>query len=349
MKINDGNRVQGLYNANITPLDAMFTYGDIVVKGSTLYTCKGDTTVPPSLNDPNWEVYMGDNWSILNSYIDIENYDPLKVNYIGPQGLSEFIKTRLGGLNSNGRLQLLDDPSLVELSSLTQNSVFQLSYDYLVHPEVEPLPFIPHNDKVYVIRTIGELNNTSNIGLFIQEIIEYPITGTYRSWVRFGEDLSLATWTPTRGESFDSTYIQALDNIVQNYIASKEAYDTLVENIHQGNYYSFELVPMGSARNYIRFIEGTELISVSEIILNPDFHYKIFLRKDLGGGNFNSLSIDVTPEDFIFAYEPLARINYNPNEVYLLKDSESSPEDGWTLAGGTYSISRILKAKHLIS
>lgn len=246
-------------------------------------------------------------------------------------------------------MQILTDSNLIELNSLTQNSVFQLSYDYLVNPSVGPIPFVPNLDSVYIVRTIGELNNQHGLGTTIQEIIEYPREGTYKSWVRFGGDLSLANWSPTRGESFNTDFIQSLDRLVNQYTVSKAAYDGLVNNIHNGNYYSFELVAIGPERNYLRFMEGTESISPTEVTLDPDYHYKVFLRKDIGGGNYKTLSIDITPEDFIYGFNPLSKINYVGTEVYLLKDASGPGVTGWTLVAGTYGISRVLKAKHLIS
>lgn len=344
MKINDGNSVQGLYNANLTPSNVIFTYGDLVYYGTTLYTCKGETNVLPSVGNPDWEVYMGDKWRILNTIEDIDQADASYVNYIGPEGLSQFMKSRLGGLNSNGKVQLLDDSELIPLSSLTKNSVFQLSFNYLNTVEMEPLPFLAQPNNIYLVRTLSGIEPND---VFIQEIIEYPENGTYRSWVRSGIDLSLAVWSPTRGESFNDDYITALDKIVESYVISKAAYDSVVNNIHEGNYYSYELVNILIPRDILRFDEGSQVITGSEVKLTSSFHYKIYLRKVISGNNYESMSIDITPEDFLTAYMPLSKINYGDG-IYLQKDPSSSIEDGWTLQVGNRKISRVLKSKNFI-
>lgn len=356
MKVNNGNSVQGLYNANVTTDDVVFTYGDIVYYKTTLYTCKGETSSKPNLTDENWEVYMGDKWRMLNSLQEIESADPSMVNYIGPEGLSQFIKSHLGGLNSDGKIQMLDDPELVELSSLTKNSVFQLSQDYVMSDYSEPLPVIAKPDCVYIVRTLGELQESP---IFIQELIEYPSKGTYKSWVRHGTDLSMATWVATRGETFDSSHFEAMNKIVASYTRAKTSYDTLVRNIDKGNYYSFRLLNIAGPKSFVRFIPGTEneyLFGETigpvrpghtlEIILNPEYHYKIFIRKNTVDNNYESYSIDITPEDFLACYLPLSTIRYSP-EAFIRKDNVGG--FGWTLFVGVNLITRVLKAKHLIS
>ena len=275
MKINDGNIIQGLYNANTAPIDVLYTTGDIVLMGVTLFTCKGDTNTKPSINNSNWEVYMGEKWRLLNSLSDIESADPSYVNYIGPNGLSEFFKSHLGGLNSNGRVQVLSDPATVPMSSLTGNSVYQLSHEYLTSPSIEVgLPFVPDATCAVVIRTLGELD-VLNGTIFSQEIIVYPQTGIYTSWVRSGVDLSIAIWSPTRGESFNDNTILALNNIVSNYQLAKMAYDTLTNSIDGGNYYSFIKLDILSPRNSVTLSTGSENINSSNIIKSYLYEYVI--------------------------------------------------------------------------
>lgn len=344
MKINDGNIIQGLYNANTAPIDVLYTVGDIVLMGLTLFTCKGNTNIKPSLTDPNWEVYMGEKWKLLNSLAEIEAADPNYVNYIGPNGLSEYFKSHLGGLNSNGRVQVLSDPATVPMSSLTKNSVYQLSYEYLTSSSIEVgLPFLPDPTCAVVIRTLGELD-VLNGTIFSQEIIVYPQTGIYSSWVRSGVDLSIAVWSPTRGESFNDNTIIALNNIVANYQLAKMAYDTLTNSIDGGNYYSFIKLDILSPRNSVSFSTGTETIDIANINLNSSFHYKIFIRKSLSPGIYYSSSIDITPEDLLSIPNTGNVLSFRESDVTL-----SKTVSGWNLSVGTNSITRILKAKNLIS
>lgn len=344
MKLNDGNIIQGLYNANTAPIDVLYTVGDIVLMGVTLFTCKGDTNVKPSIIDPNWEVYMGEKWRLLNSLSEIESADPNYVNYIGPQGLSEYFKSHLGGLNSNGRVQVLTDPATVPLSALTQNSVYQLSHEYLTSPAIEVgLPFVPSANTAVVIRTLGELD-ILNATIFSQEIIVYPETGTYTSWVRSGSDLSIAVWSPTRGSSFNDNTIVALNNIVSNYQLAKMAYDTLTTSIDGGNYYSFIKLDILSPRASVTLSTGVESITSGAINLNSTFHYKVFIRRSVSAGVYYSSSIDVSPEDLLSLVNVGETLNYRETGVTLVKTS-----GGWTLSVGTNSITRILKAKNLVS
>lgn len=344
MKINDGNIIQGLYNANTAPLDVMYTVGDIVIMGSTLFTCKGDTNDKPSSADSNWEVYMGDKWRLLNSLDEIESADPAYLNYIGPNGLSEYFKSHLGGLNSNGRVQVLSDPSSVPLSSLTGNSVYQLSHAYLTSPFLEVgLPFIPDPTCAVVIRTLGELDVLDGT-IFTQEIIVYPQEGTYTSWVRSGSDLSIAIWSPTRGESFNDGTILALNNIVSNYQLAKLAYDTLTNSIDEGNYYSFIKLDILTPRSSVKLSTGTELIDQIDVNLNSTYHYKVFIRKSLSNGTYYSSSIDIAPEDLLGANNLGDIIKYREEGIEVTR-----LVDGWELTSGSSFITRILKAKTLIS
>lgn len=345
MKINDGNIIQGLYNANTAPIDVLYTVGDIVLMGVTLFTCKGNTNVKPAIGNPNWEVYMGEKWKLLNSLAEIESADPSYVNYIGPNGLSEFFKSHLGGLNSNGRVQVLTDPVSVPLSALTGNSVYQLSHVYLTSPRIEVgLPFVPNANNAYVIRTLGELD-VLNGTVFMQEIIEYPSTGVYSSWVRSGADLSIATWSATRGNSFNDNTITALNNIVSNYQLAKMAYDTLTTSIDGGNYYSFIKLDILSPRTSITLSTGTESITSGALNLNSTYHYKIFIRRSVSASvYYSSSSIDITPEDLLSIPTIGGVLNFREPGITLTKTST-----GWTLNAGTNSITRILKAKTLIS
>jgi hypothetical protein len=357
MKINDGNVVQGLYNANTAPLNCIYTPGDIVVNGTTLFTCKGETSSKPTLEltrvkpNPVWELYMGDKWEILNSLQEIGNPSADKVSYIGPKGLSEYIKSLFGGLKSNGMLTVLSDPSNVEcaLSGLTKNSMFQLDYTYLTHAQVEPIPFVPNTTSFYVVRTTGEMKNEVGLSMLVQEIIEYPQSGAYKSWVRYGADLSTQPWTPTRGSSFDSEYIQALDHIVAQYVASKEAYDSILNNINSGNYYSFITVPIITTRTKLTFRQGVDSVTPDDVILDTSYHYKVFMRKLVSPNIYKSLTIDITPEDFIYNSAAGARLNYAGDEAYLFKSGTdwllSLPRPG----NVGYEIVKVIKAKNIIS
>lgn len=344
MKINDGNVVQGLYNANTAPNDVLYTVGDIVLMGVTLFSCKGDTNSKPSVGSPNWEIYMGEKWRLLNSLSAIESADPSYVNYIGPQGLSEFFKSHLGGLNSNGRVQVLSDPATVPLSSLTGNSVYQLSHSYLTSPAIESgLPFVPNAFTAVVIRTLGQLD-VLNATIFTQEIIVYPQTGIYSSWVRSGTDLLNAVWSATRGDSFNDNTIVALNNIVANYQLAKTAYDTLVDSIDDGNYYSFVKLTGISTTSTLNFSTAPQSIAPGAVNLDSTYHYKVHLRKTVSPTVFYSTSVDITPEDLLSIPTTGNSLNFKDAGITLTKTAS-----GWTLNSGTYLIVRVLKAKNLIS
>ncbi len=172
MIINGSNSIQGLFNHATAPVNTTWTVSDIVLKDGILYVCKQETQSTPDISLDDWEYYLGGVESI-KSFSEFS--DSSKDNYLVTlSAFNEFLQNYWSGLNVNGTLKLLNDPTITSLDTLMSNSSYQLSVDYL-NSISTTLPFSVNSSKVYVVRTTGDLNNGSVLSptIFAQELIEF--------------------------------------------------------------------------------------------------------------------------------------------------------------------------------
>jgi hypothetical protein len=347
MIINGSNSIQGLFNYDTVPADTIWTVGDIVLKDNTLYTCKQETTGAPDISTDNWIYYLGGVGTVnsLQDMGDINNNN----NLVTLKALNEFIQDKYSGYNSDGVIKLLTDPTEVELDTMLANSSYQLSIDYL-NSYSDNLPFIPNERRVYVIRTTGDLNNGSVLSptIFVQELIEVDSLGNYYSWVRSGTSLNFSSWVPTRGDSFNSQYVNYVEKAVESYTSARTLYLNFMQDVINGEYKYWKSV---SGVKFIRNEPKINFDKPSDIdngpVFSSDKFYKIHLLST--EGSYKSLAIDISPEDHLEVKNDLS-VNLNYGGIVGLILNANQVNDSYTTLNipDTFKILSIKESATLI-
>lgn len=307
MLINGSNRIKGLYNYENTPEGTIFTEGDIVLHNNTLYTCLITNSTEPNENSEFWDYYL-EGVKTVDTFEEFSDPD-LQNTLVSLSGLTDFIQNSWSGVNQNGTLKVLDNLEEVEIDTLTSNSSFQLTYKYLLELG-DSLPFLPSSNRVYVVRTTGELQTSANEepSIFVQEIVEYQSSGNFNSWVRSGPNLSTATWKPTKGRSFNAAYINYIDRVLARFNQGKVIYESFMEDVNNGEYKFWKTIPLNSFSTIM--FDGE--------VFKRDRYYKfIFHTVNPVNGLNISISVEVTPEDHDIPED--SSLGYTAGEEVVLR------------------------------
>lgn len=299
MIINGKNKVQGLYNYNTAPEGVIFTKDDIVLNGTTLYTCLSDTSSEPDISDPKWEYYL-DNISPVSSLEDLykpENNGRL----VSANSVREFLQTTFSGTNSDGSLKVLAGGTLDEVPV---NSKFQLDPQFLIDlksNDEASIPFTPLLGTLYILTTYGNFTgaNLENTTLFHQELVSITSTGVTKHWYKSGSSLKSSPWKSLNIKSSIQDYIDYLDGLITKNNEQSNLYQDFLSDINSGEYKLWKDVPSSKINLVSGKLTFTDSATPFQSEYKKENHYRIYLGISDGPNKYVD-SIDITPDDHEF-------------------------------------------------
>lgn len=334
MRINGSNIVQGLFNYDTAPSEAIFTPNDIVVYSGRLYTCLGETSERPSPSSDNWEYYINKLSPVttLEDALKPENEDKLVRSSV----LIEYLGSIFPGANYNGGLKVWEDGPL---DSITVNSRFQLTRDYLSYlkqQDPSSIPFSIGEGTLYIINTMGDIGVTMDHEptYFFQELIEIHFGGSVDIWMRSGPSLATAPWTLHTLATGAEDYIDYINSKMSALTFKEGLFEGFLQDFSDGQYKIWKAVP-----TYL--LPTGQLLS----IVKPNFpfqtgyttnkYYKVYLNIVDGANKYKDF-IEISPEDhdFLLLNESF---NYKRVPGVLLTKVQEDKSDLTLPAGVTIS------------
>jgi hypothetical protein len=299
MKLNGSNTLQGLYNYNTAPEGVIYTKGDLVLYDSVLYTCLGETSSIPNVNEEEWEYYINSLGPVTDGTAldDISNSNRL----VTANSVREYLQKAFPGSNSNGSLKVKSDGSL---DDVVINSKFQLDNFFLAglkNSDPTSIPFTPSFDKVYVLTTLGNFSgsNFENQTLYHQEIMEISSSGKTTFWYRTGASLEMSPWKTLDVEKNISEYKNYLDALIEKAAYEKSIYENFMDDISTGEYKFWKSIPSSKVNTIGSTIIFTDDATPFQTEYKKDKHYRVYLVTTESSSSYR-YHIDITPDDHTF-------------------------------------------------
>lgn len=291
MKLENGNTITGIYNADLVPVGTVFTTNDIVLYGNVLYLCKGETTTLPNITEDQWGYYL----SSLDPISTIEDSEaPGTENKLVTLNLvRELLMEMNKGCNLDGTLKVL---TVGDINEVPVNSVYRVTADYLTSSGIYNPVGIPNSNSIFILKTVKGLvsGEETNLDLPVyQELKELQSTGKLITWVRSGLVLKNSLWSSLQPKSNATKYLNYLESITTKYLEVISEYEGFKSSMKDGEY------------NFWRSVKGNDIdytsgkIEFSNSYYSKSKFYRIYFVVESLGDTYSS-SIDVTPGDHEF-------------------------------------------------